>query len=113
MPKKPTPSKPKEYRRTNLRAWRLFRRLTQEQAAERIGIDYTTLGRIERGRVPYSQGLLEAAALAYDCEPWDLLNRDPSKEGRVIDLADLLRGADPEAVSEIIGFARGRIGKAN
>lgn len=105
--------KPRQLRRTYLREWRKYRHLTQEQAAERIGIDYSTLGRIERGLVPYSQGLLEAAALAYNCEPWDLLNADPFKEGRVIDLAQMLKGADPETVAEVVGYARGRIGKPN
>lgn len=111
MAKKAAP-KPR-FRLTHLRDWRLFRNLTQEQAAERIGLDYSTLGRIERGLVPYSQGLLEAAAAAYNCEPWDLLNVNPFKEGRVVDLSDLLKKADPETVAEIIGYAKGRIGKAS
>lgn len=105
--------KPRKLRRTYFREWRQFRGLTLEQAAERLEIDFTTLSRIERGLVPYSQGLLEAAALAYRCEPWDLLNVDPSKEGRVIDLTQLLKDADPQTVAEIVGFARGRLGKPN
>lgn len=108
MPRK-MPTKPRQLRRTFLREWRLYRNLTQEQAAERIGMDHSTLGRIERGLVPYSQGVLEAAAQAYSCEPWDLLNVDPNKEGRVIDLTRILKDADPQTVAEIIGFAQGRI----
>ena len=103
--------KPRKLRPTYLRAWRLFRGLTQEQAAERVNLSYTTLGKIERGLVPYSQSLLESAAEAYRCEPWELLYKDPTKEGRVIDLADILRGAPPELQAEIIGYARGRLGK--
>lgn len=108
MPRKPQQKK-RQLRRTFLREWRLYRNLTQEQAAERIGLDHSTLGRIERGLVPYSQGLLESAAEAYNCEPWDLLNVNPDKEGRVVDLTRILKDADPQTVAEVIGFAQGRI----
>jgi transcriptional regulator with XRE-family HTH domain len=104
-------TKPRKLRLTFLRQWRKFRHLTQEQAGERMGIDYSTLGRIERGIIPYSQQVLEAAASAYNCEPWDLLNVDPFKEGRVVDLVQIMKEADPETAAEIIGFARGRLGK--
>lgn len=97
------------YRRHFLREWRDFRKLTQEQAAERLEMDPSTLSRVERGQVPYSQGLLEAAAIAYSCEPWDLLNVDPNKEGEVVDLTRLLKTATPEERAEIIGYARGRL----
>lgn len=107
----PRLKKPQKLRPTYLRAWRLFRGLTQERAAELVGITYTTLGKIERGLVPYSQALLEAAASAYNCEPWDLLHVDPMKAGRAVDLTELLKGATPELQAEIIGFARGRLGK--
>lgn len=107
MPRSRLPKR--QLRKTFLRAWRLYRNLTQEQAAERIGIDYTTLGRIERAVVPYSQGLLESASEAYHCEPWDLLNVDPTKAGRVIDLTQMLKSADPAVVAEVIGFVQGRI----
>lgn len=108
MPRKPQQQK-RQLRRTFLREWRLYRNLTQEQAAERINIDHSTLGRIERRLVPYSQGFLEAAAEAYMCEPWDLLNVDPTKAGDVVDLTRLLKDKDPRVVAEIIGFAQGRL----
>jgi transcriptional regulator with XRE-family HTH domain len=108
MPKKLQPLK-RQLRRTFLREWRLYRGLTQEQAAERIGLDHSTLGRIERRLVPYSQGMLEAAAEAYSCEPWDLLNVDPTKAGEVVDLTRILKDRDPKVIAEIIGYAKGRI----
>lgn len=69
--------KPRPKRRTFLREWRVFRNLSQETAASRMGIDRTTLSKIERGKVPYDQALLERAADAYACEPADLIMRDP------------------------------------
>lgn len=104
--KKPAP----KLRRTFLKEWRAYRRLTQEQAAERFNMDRSNLSRVERGEIPYSQGLLEAAAEAYDCEPWDILNVNPLKEGEVVDLSAILKLASPEDRAAIIGYARGRVG---
>lgn len=87
----------------------MFRDLTQEQAAERLDMDRSNLSRVERGAIPYSQGFLEAAAEAYMCEPWDLLNVNPLKEGDVVDITNILRNASPELKAEIIGYARGRL----
>jgi transcriptional regulator with XRE-family HTH domain len=80
----------RRFRRTFLKQWREYRQLTQEQAAERIGMDRSNLSRLERGDIPYSQGVLEAAADAYSCEPWDLLNYDPFKAGEVVDIVKLI-----------------------
>lgn len=88
----------------------MYRGLTQEQAAERLDMDRSNLSRVERAEIPYSQGLLEAAASAYMCEPWDILNVNPLKEGEVVDLTSLLKKASPEERAEIIGYARGRVG---
>ena len=62
---------------TFLREWREYRDLSQQEAAERIEVDYTTLGRIERGVLPYNQDFMERAALAYGCEPFELLSLNP------------------------------------
>lgn len=64
-----------------LRAWRKHRDYTLEFAAEAVGITHATLSRIERGKVPYSQPLLEALAQLYRCEPADLIMRDPLSGG--------------------------------
>lgn len=94
---------PRLRRKHFIREWREYRGLTQEQAAERIGMSYTSVGRIENSQVPYSQDFLEAAAFAYNCEPWDLLNRDPNKEGEVI---DLMRHLDDARRAEAENFLR-------
>lgn len=73
----PIKKSPRERRRTYFTEWREFRELSQEQAAERLDIDRTTLSRIERGRSPYNQDTLEMLALAYGCDPEDLLTINP------------------------------------
>lgn len=78
-----------------LRAWRLSNGLTLAQAAERverlsesraiadpharpIGMTHATLSRIERGKIPYNQVLLEHLAEIYRTDRASLIMRDPS-----------------------------------
>jgi transcriptional regulator with XRE-family HTH domain len=78
------------------RQWRKARGLTLEQAADRIeraseargeagwpgrpiSMTHATLSRIERGRLPYSQGLLELLAEVYRIDRASLIMRDPSE----------------------------------
>lgn len=98
-------------RRHYFKEWREHRGLTQEQAAARLDLDRTTLGRVENRRTPYSQAILEAAAEAYGCEPWDILNVDPGKEGLVVDMIDRFRSSDPaeqKAALDFLEFQRQR-----
>lgn len=60
-----------------LREWRKHRLLTQDQLADRIGVDRSYVSTIERGKRPYNQEFLEAAAYALGIEPADLLVRNP------------------------------------
>jgi transcriptional regulator with XRE-family HTH domain len=106
----PPVAKPhRQLRRHFFKEWRTYRELTQERAAERLNIDRTTLGRVENRKIPYSQELLEAAADAYQCEPWDILNVNPLVDGEVVDFTRILREATAQERAEIIGFARGRV----
>lgn len=61
-----------------LKEWRKHRQLTQEQLADRLDVDRTIISKVERGKLQYSQGFLEAAAEALMCEPADLIVRDPT-----------------------------------
>lgn len=99
----PVKRPPRQRRRHFIKEWREYRDLTQEQVADRIGISPTTFGRIENSKVPYNQDFLEEAAYALMCEPWDLLNRDPSKEG---DVVDLMRRLDDRDRTEAENFIR-------
>lgn len=88
-------NKPRPRRRTFLREWREHRTLTQEQAAERLDIDQSTLSRIERGVTPYDQDFLEKAAFSYQCEPQDLIMRNPLNPDAVWSITDNLKRATP------------------
>jgi transcriptional regulator with XRE-family HTH domain len=83
--------------KTFLRAWRDFRKLSQEKAAGAADIDRTTLGRIEKGKAPYSQDILEKLAVAYQCSPADLISTEPGAPSRrEADVIRSFRDALPE-----------------
>lgn len=89
-------SKPTHQRSpTFLRQWRRFKKLSQEKAADRVDVDRTTLGRIEKGELPYNQDFLEKLATAYGCEVPDLLSVDPTAP-RETDVIRLFRASSPQ-----------------
>jgi len=63
-----------------IKAWRTHRGLTQERLADRVGVTHGAMSQLERGLVNYTQPMLEALADALQCEPADLLWRDPESE---------------------------------
>lgn len=92
-----------------LRQWREYRGLSLRVLAERMesepGVPLTShanLGRIETQKQPYSQEIMEAAAVALNCTVRDLLEVDPTKEGEVVDLMRLLKRKDLATVRAII-----------
>jgi transcriptional regulator with XRE-family HTH domain len=101
----------KQYRRTYLREWRKFRGLTLEQLAGRIEATPGSLSLLERGQSAYTQGTLESLAVALGTDAASLLSVDPSKEGTVVDISDILRQAQPADIEAIIGYAQGRLSR--
>lgn len=81
--RKPKPSPKTKQFGTFIRAWRKHRRLSLEDAVERLELEvgypysFSQLSRVERGDQGYTQDLLEALATIYRCEPGDLIMRDP------------------------------------
>lgn len=69
----------KTARPTYFKEWRKYRNLTLERLAERIDVTAGAISQLENNQVSYTQGMLEALADALQCEPADLLIRDPSK----------------------------------
>lgn len=84
-----------------IREWRAYRQLTQQQLAERIGIDKSYLSKIETGRKRYDQPFLEAAAEVLRCEPADLLIRDPLDPEGIWSIWDALAPTERRQVVEI------------
>ena len=82
-PSRARPKKPKVYRRTFIRAYRLRAEISLEDLAEAVGertgdgMTHASLSRIERGLQPYSQPILEAIADVLGISTTALLGRDP------------------------------------
>lgn len=79
-----------------LRAWRKFRGRTLEAVAERVGMTHQNLGKIERGKVPYNETLLEILAEIYQTDRGSLIMRDPTMKDPLWSIYDQL--AVPERV---------------
>lgn len=60
-----------------IKQWRKFRKLTQEQLAEKSGLSESSISQLEKFKQGYSVPTLEKIAAALDCRPGDLLSRDP------------------------------------
>lgn len=101
-----------------LREWRKHRELTLEQVAERVetlsatwaaaepdtrpvSMTHATLSRIERGKLPYNQHLLELLADIYQADTASLIIRDPSDPDGIWSVWDQLRPLERSQVVEI------------
>lgn len=64
-----------------LKAWRSYRKLTQEQLAEQAGMSPGNISQLEKGLIRYSQDGLEALAEALNLPPRRAFVRGPHKRG--------------------------------
>ena len=94
----PKPAKPRHF----LKEWRQFNNLTQEAAADRIGITQPSLSKFENGKSRYDQDFLEAAAEAYNTTPASLLMRNPLDSEAVWGIQDQLSKADGSLRAKIM-----------
>jgi transcriptional regulator with XRE-family HTH domain len=81
------------YQRTFIRAWREYRDMSQEELADKVGeylsekgisekgYTYASIGRIENGRMPYSQPIMEGIAEALRVPVATLIAQPPPQEG--------------------------------
>lgn len=84
-----------------IKQWRKHRGLTQDQLAERIGIDRAYLSKIESGKRRYDQPFLEAAAEVLQCDTADLIIRDPTDPDGIWSVWDTLKPVERAQVVEI------------
>ena len=113
MAKLARPAPKPQRRRHFVKQWRKFKRLTQEQLAERIGVTPGAISQLEVGRVSYTQPMLEAIADEFGCKPGDLLNVDPTKEGALWSIWENLDVATRNQVVEIAKTFQAKTGTDN
>jgi transcriptional regulator with XRE-family HTH domain len=104
-----------------LREWRKHRGLTIEKLAERLDVSKGYVSDMERGKKRYNQDQLEALADALECEPADLLMRDPSDTEAVWSVWECVPAAKREDALRVLKAfsepnapaSRGRVKKAS
>lgn len=87
-----------------LRAWRTFRKLTQEQLAERVGTNPNMIGYLESGERGLSAKWLRRLAPALDTTPGMLLDHDPGELDS--DIIDIWAHADRRQRSQLSEVAK-------
>jgi transcriptional regulator with XRE-family HTH domain len=110
MPKRVKNRLKPEPRRTFIREWRETAGLSQDKLVERVrehleGFSKSTLSRLENGRQPYTQPMIEAIATALGCTPADLITRKPDAE--IWSIMDTLQSLPPEEQQTIIRMIDG------
>lgn len=88
-------------KRTFIKEWRQFRRLTQQQLGDAIDKDASQISNIESGRSNYTQETLEAIADALDCEPADLLVRHPQDPDGIWAVWDQAKAQERRTIVEL------------
>lgn len=81
------------YQRTFIKHWREYREMSQEELAEQVaeylreneisekGYTYASIGRMENGRIPYSQPIMEGISKALGVSVATLITIPPPKPG--------------------------------
>jgi transcriptional regulator with XRE-family HTH domain len=70
----------KTFSPTFIKAWRLYREVSQGDLAKSMGVTGGNVSQLEHGLIGYTQASLEAAAKALGVHPADLLTRKPPKK---------------------------------
>ena len=101
-------SQKRAYRQHFIKEWRVFRHLTQEQLAERVGMSANNLSQLENYKQGYSHEGLERLADALNCEPGQLLMVDPTKDEAIWSIWEKAKPAERQ---QIVAVAKALVSK--
>ncbi len=82
--------------------WRKHRGYNMEKAAERLGVSVGHLSDLEKGKKRWNQDHIEAMAEAYNCEPADILMRDPSEPSAIWSIWDQIPPTQRTQAAELL-----------
>lgn len=85
-----------------IRKWRKFRGYTLEKVAEMTEKSVSTISQIETFKQPYTQETLELIAEALQCEPADLLMRDPTDTAAIWSLWERAKPRERKQIINIV-----------
>lgn len=92
----------KEKPRHFIKEWRKSKNWTQERLAGLVEMSTSSISQIETGEQGYSQETLERLAHVFNCNPGELLMRNPLDKKAPWSLADSLKPANKAKVEEYI-----------
>ncbi len=85
-----------------LKQWREHRGLSQQRLADRLNSSKGYISDLERGIRRYNQDMLEALADALNCDPADLLIRDPTDPTGIWSIWDQVPDAERPRIVAVI-----------
>lgn len=91
----------RKYAKTFLREWRLYRGLTLERLADRVGMTAGNLSQLERGNQGYTQETLEALAHALQTDVGSLLMRNPTDSEALWSIWDQAKPGERQMLVDI------------
>lgn len=81
--------------RNYLQQWREFRKLKQEELAEKVGTTKSVISLLENEKRPLSSKWLRKLAVALDTTPGRILDVDPNETGaEILDIWDHIKTGD-------------------
>jgi len=102
-PSKVTPRFKKPKGLPLLPKWRKYRNeMTQDQLAERSGVTQGMISHLENGNTDFTGNMLERLAFALQCEPPDLIMRDPTDSEAPWTIWETLKPAERRQAVEIL-----------
>lgn len=84
------------------REWREKLGLTQDRALERLEWPQSKLSRVESGATIWNAQDLAELSMAYGVSTYLLLNVDPTKDGEVVDLMQLINDGNRDQAIRIL-----------
>lgn len=102
MPPVPKPKRKRE--RHFIREWRLYRKKTQSDLADYLGVNQSTVSNLETGKTPYDQDVLERLAVLFRCDAGDLLEVNPMDHDALRLIYSDLQRASSDVKARALGY---------
>lgn len=96
-----------DFPRLLLDEWITFRKTTQKAVAEKVRMSKGRMSDLSQGKERWNATHLKVFAKALDCEPWELIARDPNLPERedVVALIGATKDIDPKDRPDAIAAA--------
>lgn len=91
-------------KRGRLVYWRRAAKMSQDKAAEAIGVHRQTIVKLEKGLMSLTEEYAEKLGSAYGCDSWELLESAPLLSREAKELVSMLSELDPVSQKALKNF---------